>query len=253
MTVNKLPKTGTITRRLLEFVSRHKGVRFTQMQQFICEISGLDWDQREVVSQWVRDPNAPTGWGSKKRTVRRFRGWWCTNLCHGPDSVCRKYLTKKDGVWFLNEETANLFRELANRTGQSNVIYSAESISPALASNNFVDPLPVAGPVPASTLISLYTDPAKLTGAQSFDPTTGVRLEFVPKVEVPLGPTIPEGSFKIHQPQPTSDVELVRVLREAQANVVVCQNAMSAAAAALRDAQEALANAEAAVRKAFEL
>lgn len=243
MTVNKLPRTGTITRRLLEFVSRHNGVRFGQMQRFICEISGLDYDQMEVVTEW----------GGKKKTVRRFRGWWCTNLCYGEDAVCRKYLAKKDGKWYLNEVTADLFRELANRTGQSNVIYSISQVTPTLASTKFPDPLPVEGPTPTSKHVGQYTDPTKLTGAATFDPSTGVRLEFVPKVELPLGPTLPEGTFKIRQPVVPTDVDLVQALRNAQANVEKTKAAAAASAAAHRDAIEALFEAQEAVRKALNL
>ena len=253
MTVNKLPRTGTITRRLLEFVSRHNGVRFGQMQRFICEISGLDYDQMEVVDVWARDASKPNGWGGKKKTVRRFRGWWCTNLCYGEDAVCRKYLAKKDGKWYLNEATADLFRELANRMGQSNVIYSISQVTPTLASTKFPDPLHVEGPTPTSKHVGQYTDPAKLTGAATFDPSTGVRLEFVPKVELPLGPTLPEGTFKIRQPVVPTDSDLVQALRNAQANVEKTKAAAALAAAAHRDAIEALYEAQEAVRKALKL
>lgn len=248
-----LPKTGTITRSILEFVSRHNGVRFTEIQKFIVERAGRDWEKREriPVYKYNRSTHRYVANGSKQ--VRAYRGYWCTNLCSGPDSVCRKYLAKRDGRWYLNESTADLFRELANRTGQSGVIYSVDSITSSLASVKHDDPLGIVGPNPPSKVIGSYTDPAKLTGAQSFDPSTGVRLEFVPKVQLPLGPTLPEGSFKVREPEQSSDVELLSELRKIRALVNQKQAIVNHANEELAQALAAARTMEDKVRKALKL
>lgn len=253
MMTKKLPKSGTITRQILEFVSRHNGVRFTEIQKFICEISGLDWEKREVISTWKRDSQSGLWGRGPNKTVRAYRGWWCTNLCYGPDSVCRKYLAKRDGRWFLNEETAQAIRDLANESGKSGTIYSVNQITPSLAANRTRDPLDIAGQPPASKSVIHYAEPAKMTAAQSFDPSMGVRLEFVPKVELPLGPTLPEGSFKIVQPQHGSDVELVAALRAAREVVNRKQAAAAHANAELTEALAAARAMEDKVRKALGL
>lgn len=247
-----LPKTGTITRSILEFVSRHNGVRFTEIQKFIVERAGLDWEKRESIPVFKK--NVDRYWiKTGTKTVRAYRGYWCTNLCSGPDSVCRKYLAKRDGRWYLNESTADLFRELANRTGQSGVIYSVDGVTPSLAAVKHVDPLVIAGPNPPSKVIDSYTDPAKFTGAQSFDPSTGVRLEFVPKAQLPLGPTLPEGSSKVHEPEQSSDVELLSQLRKIRALVNQKQAIVNHANEELAQALAAARAVEEKVRKALKL
>ena len=213
-----LPKTGTKTRSLLEFVGRHDGVRFTDMQKFLCELSDRDWEARESVPVYKRSSNVPGAWvANGTKTVRVHRGWWSTNLS-GPDGICKRYLAKKDGRWYLNERTAGLMRGLANLSGQGYTIYSVgmSSLEKIHGDDTIKGSSDTCTIPPQSKVLNAYVEHAKMTTAASFDPTTGVRLEFVPKVELPLGPTIPEGSFKIHQPQEVSDVDLIAQLRRAE-------------------------------------
>lgn len=104
----KLPRKGTKTLQLLEFMAESGGLRFSEIQRFIVELAGKDYDEMEQQSCWPRLPNGQL----TKRTVRRWRGWWCTNLCYGPDSILHKYCEKgPDNLWYLKMKTKDLLAE----------------------------------------------------------------------------------------------------------------------------------------------
>lgn len=152
----KLPKTGTTTRKLLEFISQSKtGLRFSEMQKFLVEQSGRDWEKREVIPLFRK--NIDGRWiAAGAKTVRVYRGWWCTNLLSGSESVCRKYLRKVDGRWMLNDATMALFFNLKT----SLPVSSLDDVV-------FNDSLGTDGPVPASKVTKMYVD--KNDASQSTD------------------------------------------------------------------------------------
>lgn len=61
---------------VLAHIAAHpQGLTFTEIQRFVVEAHGLDYDEKEVINSWrVKQ-------GDKPRYARKHRGWWCDNLC----------------------------------------------------------------------------------------------------------------------------------------------------------------------------
>lgn len=86
-----LPKQTTKTFKVLQFISEQKdGATFTDIQRFVCQLNGVDFDQREY-QKW------------SGHTVRLNRGYYSTNIARWR----KVYLTKKDKKYFLREELLN--------------------------------------------------------------------------------------------------------------------------------------------------
>lgn len=59
------------TEKVLAHIAKHPaGLKFSEIQRFVVEGNGLDYDEK------VEEH----GWGNTKKMVRRYRGYWCTNL-----------------------------------------------------------------------------------------------------------------------------------------------------------------------------
>ena len=52
-----------------------EGLTFTEIQRFIVESNGLDYDKQQVINSW--DVNN----GAEPRYRRQYRGYWCDRLC----------------------------------------------------------------------------------------------------------------------------------------------------------------------------
>jgi hypothetical protein len=52
------------------------GVSFSEIQRYICGLNGLDFDEMVIQPAW----NSKTK-TTENRPRRRWRGYWCTNLC----------------------------------------------------------------------------------------------------------------------------------------------------------------------------
>ena len=72
MSERHVPVYPLLTRQeVLAFIAKHpEGLRFTDIQRFIVEWHGLDYDKID----------SGIGWDGKKFKRRRYRGWWCDNL-----------------------------------------------------------------------------------------------------------------------------------------------------------------------------
>lgn len=69
----------TKTERVIAFVKASPtGRRFGEIQRFIVEMKGYDYDEKRVVNQWQ-----VTNQGAKPKLARRWRGYWCTYLLGG--------------------------------------------------------------------------------------------------------------------------------------------------------------------------
>lgn len=75
----------------------HHGATFSDIQRFICNLNGLDFNEKKMAPVWN-----PTRQTIQDRLVRRYRGYWCTNLCglsspYSPKRVgiLEKYCVKK--------------------------------------------------------------------------------------------------------------------------------------------------------------
>lgn len=248
--MHHLPKTGTKTRSLLEFVARHNGVRFTDMQKFLCELSGVDWEKREAVPNWKFNNTRGVYEKVGTRTMRVNRGWWCTNLTSGRDCICRKYLAKKNGLWYINEDVATLMRGLSNSMGKSGVIYSVGAVHSSLEANLKPDTIHGSSDTcavpPASKVIGDYA--TDITSTQHAVPSPVRQLKFAAAPVLPQGPTIPAGNFvEVKQElQMDSDAQLIQALRAARADV-------AAKEAALNESVKRMEAIEQQVRKALAL
>ena len=70
--------TGKTTReQVLQHIAAHpEGLRFVDIQRFVVENNGLNFDEKEPVRVW-----GPDGSVIGQKMVRRYRGYWCDNLC----------------------------------------------------------------------------------------------------------------------------------------------------------------------------
>ena len=83
------------------------GLRFTEVQRVACELAGHDYDEFRVESVYAGRDRVTNESIFKKRVLRRWRGWWCTNLLAGRNAILHKYCEKVNGRWFLKVETRN--------------------------------------------------------------------------------------------------------------------------------------------------
>lgn len=75
-------QTSTLSRQtVLDHIkAAPNGLTFTEIQRFVVEAHGLDYDEKVVSKKW-------TTTGLKDIKVRKHRGWWCANLlgsCNSP-------------------------------------------------------------------------------------------------------------------------------------------------------------------------
>ncbi len=69
---------------VLAHIAAHpEGLRFVDIQRFIVELNGLNYDEKEKVRVWT-----PDGKVKGYKAVRRYRGYWCDNLCG--NWLCRR-------------------------------------------------------------------------------------------------------------------------------------------------------------------
>jgi ribosomal protein L37AE/L43A len=95
------------SRIVLEFIGSHgeQGVRYTDIQKFICKLSGKDWNEYskadghydESLKKWVYPPRVI---GPKPGYRRHHRGIWGTNLTNILNDWC---VRNADGRWVLFE------------------------------------------------------------------------------------------------------------------------------------------------------
>ena len=90
---------------VLEFI-RSKGpdgARFTDIQRFIVEMNGMDFDEMREENVWNSRNDMIT-----KVMVRRWRGYWCTYLsgsrCNRRPGILDAFCEKlPNGCWILKE------------------------------------------------------------------------------------------------------------------------------------------------------
>jgi len=80
----------TKTKKVLNFICRSKNGRtFGEIQRFVVEMNGYNYDEFAKVNHYNRKTGALT-----KRRVRVHRGYWCDRFC---DRHVWK-ITSKDGI-----------------------------------------------------------------------------------------------------------------------------------------------------------
>ena len=89
----------TTTVELLNFAkTQPDGLTFGQLQRFVVETNGYDYDERIKVRVW-------DGKDVVDRQVRRHRGYWCDALCgssyYGRKGILATHFVKRENKYFL--------------------------------------------------------------------------------------------------------------------------------------------------------
>lgn len=95
------------------------GRSFGDIQRFICELNGKNYDEFEYDKDWRHQPtpvDVVDGEYSFKRVGpwkmfrrRKYRGYWCTNLVgshYGPTGILTLNCKKVDGRYFIKDKSA---------------------------------------------------------------------------------------------------------------------------------------------------
>lgn len=100
---------GTKKAKLLTWMAEQKGVRYGEIQRYICDMNGLNYDQMvdEMVWKEIEMPDGGFRWGpAGTKKVRKHKGIWATNLSGGPDPILKNYCFKAGGKWFVTPEVS---------------------------------------------------------------------------------------------------------------------------------------------------
>jgi hypothetical protein len=161
---------GTKKAQLLVWIAEQKGVRYGQIQRFICEeLSGMDYDEtveEPVWKQFKSDCGNYTDWkkiGTKK--VRVHRGIWATNLSSGKDPILKNYCFKAGGKWFVTPEVSlKLYIQAKNAAIKSDTVTTTlqgppeTSIGSTLERNFMSDEIPNNSKVVERKVIRMTVD-----------------------------------------------------------------------------------------------
>ena len=82
---------GTKKFKLLAWMADRPVTRYSEIERFICEMSGYDYDKMETQKKYKewRQVNGTYRVGTKQ--VRTHRGIWGTNLCSGNSAILHTY------------------------------------------------------------------------------------------------------------------------------------------------------------------
>lgn len=105
-------RTDTKKFAVLYFIAINspQGVRACDIARKICELSGYDYDQKDLVHVWDYKLGA-----AKKVMRRRHASIWGTNLYYGRNSILKKYCHKNGKFWVIDAEYKNEIIEGANK------------------------------------------------------------------------------------------------------------------------------------------
>jgi len=102
------PEAALKRTMLLRFAALHpEGLRFSQLQRFVVELNGLNYDTFDVVRVWRNNQ-------LKMGRRRRHRGYWCDYLCDVHTAtgfrqgILTKYFKKKNDLYVLNKLGYNI-------------------------------------------------------------------------------------------------------------------------------------------------
>lgn len=106
-------RTNTKKFKLLQFIGEHKGLRYSELERFICEMNGYDYDtmttsyERSYIEEFDGQAGTRTmRVVNKPIKVRRHKGIWATNLTSGKNCILKKHCVKNENKrWILNAET----------------------------------------------------------------------------------------------------------------------------------------------------
>lgn len=232
----KLPRAGSLSLQILEFIGSKTGVRYGDIQRFICEKQGKDYDL--MIPGIIYDRKTRS---TKNVQVRRWKGIWGTNLCHGPSALLNKYCVKGEGdkLWHLSADTANLIADKYDAEGKGRMVYftNGQPLRPLKAEpdlNQIHIPADLnsgcSNPTPEKSFTTRFED--------HYDPKTGERYTRV--IAEPI-------------PKQLDPMELIQKMNEARQLTDRAQANLSAARATYERALEAQSKLEDLVRQALNL
>lgn len=120
---------GTKKHRLLQWISeRAEGATYSEIQRFICEMGGKDYNEME----WTEESN---GEYFVRTYSRRYRGIWSTNLSSGKDPILKNYCAKlkfADGItrYQVRTDTRMMLDKIKNAAE-----YASEAFPPPKVSS----------------------------------------------------------------------------------------------------------------------
>lgn len=237
----KLPRAGSLSLQILEFIGSKTGVRYGDIQRFICEKQGKDYDL--MVPRAIYD--SKTG-RIKNVQVRRWRGFWGTNLCYGSDALLNKYCVKGEGnkLRYLSADTANLLARKYDDEGQSDrIVYFA---------NGAVSPRTLAPPEAQPDIKQIHI-PADLHFPNN---SPSPRKQFTTRYEDHYDPKTGERHVRVIAepiPMQLDPMELIQKMNEARQLTDRAQANLNAARTTYERALEAQSKLEDLVRQALNL
>lgn len=230
----KLPRIGSLSLQILEFIGSKTGVRYGDIQRFICEKQGKDYDLMVPATIYDRKTRS-----TKEIRVRRWKGIWGTNLCHGPNALLNKYCVKGEGdkLWHLSADTANLIADKYDAEGLGRMVYftNGQPLRPLKEVSDQIhipaDLPPVrSNPAPAKTFTTRFED--------HYDSKTGER--YVRVIAEPVSKQL-------------DAMELIEKMNEARQLTDRAQANLDAARSTYERALEAQSKLEDLVRQALNL
>ncbi len=97
---------------LLSHIAKHpKGLTFGEIQRFVVEANGLNYDEKTETAAWRKVRGSEGRFVKVTIMARKHRGYWCDNLLNGSEytgstrvGILPKFCTKKkDGRYILNQ------------------------------------------------------------------------------------------------------------------------------------------------------
>lgn len=103
-----IPKIGTKKFKVLEFIGYHQGVKYSQIQRFICKMNGLDYYAKRPALKYINGE-------IKEISIRKHTGIWSNNLTNGKKSILKQYCVKNSSnLWILNQQAAKMIATLSS-------------------------------------------------------------------------------------------------------------------------------------------
>jgi hypothetical protein len=103
--------------KLLSWMASRNVTTYGEIQRFLCELNGYDYDQMTTAQVWKKSTVADRRYvctGTKQ--VRMYRGIWATNLSSGRDPILRNYCERlyvggKYLGWVVQHEVKEMIKE----------------------------------------------------------------------------------------------------------------------------------------------
>lgn len=88
--------------KVLNFIREagFSGRKFGEIQRFVCEMNGLDYDEMVFAREWFAPLRYGYGVTVFQEFKRKYRGYWCNNLC-GTDGILGQCFRNSSGKYIM--------------------------------------------------------------------------------------------------------------------------------------------------------